>query len=177
MRKSKTTSLIPAEIIERSILFIRGQKIMLDETLAKLYQTETRILTKAVKRNIERFPRDFMFQLTKEEWDTLRSRFGISKPKRGGRRYVPYAFTEQGVAMLSSVLKSKRAIQVNIEIMRTFIRLHRLLASQEKLAHQLQALEKKYDKRFKVVFDVLRQLMTPAEPKHEPIGFHDRKKN
>ena len=185
-KKVISTSLIPAKIIEHSILLIHGQKVLLDETLAELYQTETRILVKAVKRNIKRFPKDFMFQLTKEEWHTLRchfgtpkseclkSRNGISKSKRGGRRYAPYAFTEQGIAMLSSVLRSERAVQVNIEIMRTFVHLRQILASHEQLARKLQTLEKKCDKRFKIIFDVIRQMMTPTESKRRPIGFEDR---
>lgn len=143
---------------------------MLDADLAALYEVETRILTQAVKRNIERFPEDFMFQLNKEEFDNLRSRTVISS--WGGRRYPPYAFTEQGVAMLSSVLRSKRAVQVNVEIMRAFVRLRRMLASNRELAEQLNVLERKYDKQLKLVFDAIRQLMTPPEHgKKRPIGF------
>ena len=156
--------------IERQILLIRGEKVMLDTDLAALYQVETRALTQAVKRNIERFPEDFMFQLSKEEFDHLRSQTVTSS--WGGRRYPPYAFTEQGVAMLSSVLRSTRAVQVNVEIMRAFVRLRRMLASNRKLEEQLNALEQKYDRQFKVVFDAIRQLMAPPEPaKKRPIGF------
>lgn len=173
-KQPKITSLVPAEIIEQSILLIHDQKVMLDERLAKLYQVETKILVRQVKRNINRFPKDFMFQLTKAEWEVLRCQIGTSN--RGGRRYTPYVFTEQGVAMLSSVLRSKRAIQVNIEIMRTFVRLRQIFASHEKLARKLQILEKKYDRRFKIVFDVLRKLMMPPESKHKTIGFQDRQK-
>jgi hypothetical protein len=163
-------SLIPAERIEKAILLIRGQKVMLDADLAVLYGVETGALTRAVKRNLERFPRDFMFRLTNKELANLRCQFGISS-QWGGRRYPPYAFTEQGVAMLSSVLRSKRAVLVNIEIMRAFVRLRRMLASHADLAKKLAALEKKYDEQFKVVFDALRQLMKPPEPKPRRIGF------
>jgi hypothetical protein len=145
---------------------------MLDADLAALYEVTTFNLNKAVKRNIDRFPQDFMFQLTAEEARALRFQLGMSKPTgRGGRRYLPYVFTEQGVAMLSSVLRSKRAVQVNIEIMRTFVRLRQLLASNAQLARKLEALEKKYDAQFRVVFDAIRQLMTPPEPGKRKIGF------
>jgi phage regulator Rha-like protein len=163
---------IPPEHIEQSIVFIKGHKVMLDEDLAELYGVETRILVRNVKRNIERFPAHFMFQLTSEEYDRLRSQIGISKSKRGGRRYLPYAFTEQGVAMLSSVLHSKRAIQVNIAIMDTFVRLRQMLSSHAELARKLDTLEKKYDTQFKAVFDAIRALMTPPVPKRRNIGFH-----
>ena len=170
MEKSKNKFLIPAERIERSIFLIRGQKVMLSIDLADLYGVEPRVLVQAVKRNIDRFPEDFMFQLSKEEFSNLKSQIVISS-WGGLRRATPYAFTEQGVAMLSSVLRSKRAIQVNIEIMRAFIRLRRMLASHAELARKFEALEKKYDAQFKVVFDAIRQLMTPPAPKHRPIGF------
>jgi phage regulator Rha-like protein len=163
-------SLIPVDRIEKAILLIRGQKVMLDVDLAELYGVETKMLVRAVKRNINRFPTDFMFQLSKEEFDNLRFHFGTSS-YWGGRRYPPYAFTEQGVAMLSSVLRSQRAIQVSIEIMRAFIRLRQMLASHVELARKLDALEKKYDAQFKQVFEAIRQLMAPPEPKRRPIGF------
>jgi hypothetical protein len=163
-------SLIPVDRIEKAILLIRGQKVILDADLAALYGVETKMLVRAVKRNINRFPTDFMFQLSKEEFDNLRFHFGTSSVW-GGRRYPPYAFTEQGVAMLSSVLHSQRAVQVNIEIMRTFIRLRQMLASHVELARKLDALEKKYDAQFKQVFEAIRQLMAPPEPKRRPIGF------
>lgn len=144
---------------------------MLDSDLARLYEVETKALVQGVKRNIERFPDDFMFQLTKEEFETLRSQFVTLKQGRGQhRKYLPYAFTEQGVAMLSAVLKSKRAVQVNIEIMRTFVRLRRMVESHDELAQKLDNLEEKYDAQFKVVFDAIRQLMSPPA-KHKPIGF------
>jgi len=161
---------VPVQRIEKSILLIRGQKVMLDTDLANLYGVETRTLTQAVKRNAERFPSDFMFQLTRDEFDSLRSQIVISKGK-GGRRYRPYAFTEQGVAMLSTVLRSKRAVQVNVEIMRAFVRLRQMLAAHKDLAHKLAALEKKYDEQFKVVFDAIRNLMTPIEKPRKKIGF------
>lgn len=164
-------ALIPVELIEKKILLIRGKKVMLDADLAELYQVETFNLNKAVKRNIDRFPQDFMFQLTKQEADSLRFQIGMSKTEgRGGRRYLPYVFTEHGVAMLSTVLNSERAVKVNIEIMRAFVRLRQMLASNAELARKLDALEKKYDAQFKVVFDAIRELMRPLEPKKKKIG-------
>lgn len=164
--------LIPVEIIEKKILLIRGEKVMLDSDLAELYGVKARVLNQAVKRNIARFPDDFMFQLSKEEHDALRSQFVILKRGRGAhRKYSPYAFTEQGVAMLSSVLNSDRAIKVNIEIMRAFVRLRKLISSNTELARKLDALEKKYDAQFKIVFDAIRQLMIPPEKSKRKIGF------
>lgn len=170
--------------IESKMFLIRGQKVMLDEDLAALYEVETKALNRAVKRNLDRFPADFMFQLSAEEFASLRFQYGTSnlrsqidtsneKPAgRGGRRYAPYAFTEQGVAMLSSVLRSERAIQVNIEIMRAFVRLRQMLTTNAELARKLAALEKKYDIRFKAVFEAIHDLMAPAETKKKrPIGF------
>lgn len=178
---ARSRAMVPAERIERSILLIRGHKVMLDEDLAALYEVELKVLNQAVKRNIDRFPEDFMFRLTAEEFDNLRYQSGTStlrsqivtlKTGRGRhRKYLPYAFTEQGVAMLSSVLRSKRAVQVNIDIMRAFVRLRQMLASHADLARKLDALEKKYDAQFKVVFDAIRELMTPPEPKRRTIGF------
>ncbi len=161
------------ERIERAILSIRGEKVMLDNDLAELYGVETGALNRAVKRNLGRFPGDFMFQLTPKEAEILKCQFGISSSGHGGRRRsLPYAFTEQGVAMLSSVLNSERAVAVNIGIMRAFVRLRQMLASNAELARKLAALENKYDAQFKVVFDAIRQLMSPpAKPKRE-IGFH-----
>ena len=142
---------------------------MLDTDLARLYMVETRILNRNVKRNLDRFPADFMFQLDADEADVLRSQNGISN--RGGRRYLPYVFTEQGVAMLSSVLNSKRAVLVNIEIMRTFVRLRQMLSANAELARKLELLERRYDAQFKVVFDAIRDLMSPPPSKKRPIGF------
>ncbi len=168
----KQSPIIPLDTIERAIFFIRGHKVMLDADLAKLYDVTTFNFNKAVKRNLDRFPRDFMFQLTAEEAHALRFQIGMSKRSgRGGRRYVPYAFTEQGVAMLSSVLRSKRAVQVNIAIMRTFVRLREMIASNKELAKCLNELEKKYDAQFKVVFDTIRALMAPADEPQRRIGF------
>ena len=160
---------IPQEIIEQKIFLIRGQKVMLDRDLALLYDVETKILNKAVRRNIERFPSDFMFQLTRDEFDNLKFQFGTSS--WGGTRKLPLVFTENGVAMLSTVLKSKRAIQVNIQIMRTFTKIRKMLASNAQLARKLKALEKKYDEQFAVVFEAIRQLMVPPEKKQRKIGF------
>ena len=164
-------SLIPAERIEQAILLLRGEKVMLSPDLAKLYQVAPRVLVQAVKRNRKRFPADFMFQLSKEEFNNLKSQIVISS-WGGVRRATPYAFTEQGVAMLSSVLNSERAVLVNIEIMRTFVRLRWLLASHAELAKKLEALEKKFDVQFKVVFEAIRQLMIPVPNKKQgKIGF------
>jgi len=161
---------VPRELILQAIHLIRGHKIMLDADLARLYEVETKTLTRAVRRNVERFPEDFMFQLSKEEFDVLRRQSGTSS-EWGGRRYPPYAFTEQGVAMLSSVLRSPRAVRVNIEIMRVFIRLRQMVAAHEELAQRLDKLEKKYDVQFKVVFDAIRQLMAAPAEKQPQIGF------
>jgi hypothetical protein len=158
------------ERIEQRIFLLRGQKVMLSTHLAELYEVEPRVLVQAVKRNLERFPSDFMFQLNAQEFRILKSQFVISS-WGGMRRARPYAFTEQGVAMLSSVLNSKRAIKVNIEIMRAFVRLRQLLASHKDLSRRLDELEKKHDKQFKIVFDAIRELMEPPTPKKRPIGF------
>lgn len=163
------------ERIEQAILWVRGQKVMLSPDLAMLYGVEPRALMQAVKRNQQRFPADFGFQLTPEEVADLKSQNVISSVAGwgGARRAAPYAFTEQGVAMLSSVLRSERAVAVNIEIMRTFVRLRRLLATHADLARKLDALEREYDQQFRAVFDAIRQLMAPPpEPPRPPIGFH-----
>jgi hypothetical protein len=171
-KKMREGSLVPPEVIERRILLLRGHKVMLDSHLAELYEVPTFRLNEAVKRNRRRFPEDFMFRLTKEEAGSLTSQFAMSKPGRGGRRTLPYVFTEQGVAMLSTVLNSERAIAVNIAIMRTFVRLRQILATHKELAARLAALEKKYDQRFKVVFDILKQLMEPPPSPPKPLlGF------
>jgi len=164
-------SLIPHERIEHAIYMIRGHRVMLSPDLAAMYGVETRALVQAVMRNINRFPADFMFQLTPEENTALKSQIVISKG-RGGVRTPPYAFTEQGVAMLSSVLRSQRAVAVNIQIVRTFVKLRQLLATNADLSRRLDALEEKYDKQFRVVFDAIRELMTPPEEPPKPqIGF------
>jgi hypothetical protein len=162
---------VPMERIVGSIVVLRGQKVLLDADLAQLYGVETRILVRNVQRHRERFPEDFMFQLTTEEWAALRSQFGISNDGRGGRRYRPYAFTEQGVAMLSSVLNSPRAVQVNIAIMRAFVQLRGLMASHEELARRLDELETRYDDQFRAVFDAIRELMTPSATSTRKLGF------
>ena len=157
------------EVIEKKILLINGQKVMLDSDLAVLYGVETKALVRAVKRNSERFPDDFMVQLTKEEFDNLKCHFGTSR--WGGRRSLPYAFTENGVAMLSSVLNSKRAIHVNIQIMRTFTKLRDMIASHKDLARKLSELEKKYDSQFQIVFEAIRQILEVEEKPKKKIGF------
>jgi hypothetical protein len=166
----KHNTLIPMEMIEERIYFLRGEKIMLSTDLAHLYQVTPRVLVQAVKRNADRFPGDFMFQLSIDEFRNLKSQI-VTSSWGGMRRATPYAFTEQGVAMLSSVLRSKRAVRVNIEIMRAFVRLRRLLASNEELTRKLAALESKYDVQFKVVFEAIRKLMIPPEPKRRRRGF------
>lgn len=163
--------------VKASIVLLRGHRVMLDAQLATLYGVPTKVLNQAVRRNSERFPDDFMFPLSREEAAALRSQFVTLEngPGSAGRgrysKYQPHAFTEQGVAMLSSVLRSERAVKVNIEIMRAFVRLRSMLASNEELARKVAALEKKYDGQFRVVFDAIRQLMTPPEPARRPIGF------
>lgn len=164
--------------IEGAILLVRGEKVILDADIAALYGVPTKALIRAVKRNAERFPSDFMFQLDRKEMAVLRYQFGTSKvvptsarERWGGRRYRAYAFTEQGVAMLSGVLKSQRAVRVNVEIVRAFVRLRRMLASNAELAEKLEALEQKYDGHFKVVFDAIRRLMAPVRSQPRPIGF------
>jgi hypothetical protein len=176
--KTKHSSPVPVEQIGRSILVLRGHKVLLDEHLAALYGVPTRVLIQAVKRNLARFPEDFMFQLSAAEWAALRSQIVISKIERGGRRYAPYAFTEQGVAMLSSVLNSGRAIAVNIEIMRTFVRMRELLASNKVLAKRFAQLEARLDKKLAehddaitAILSAIRELMNPPPPKRRPIGF------
>jgi hypothetical protein len=161
---------IPAERIEKAIVLVREQKVMLDRDLAELYGVTTGNLNKAVKRNLDRFPPDFMFQLKQEEYESLRFQFGILK-KGQHSKYLPYAFTEQGVAMLSSVLRSKRAVHVNIEIMRAFVRLRQFLSAHKELKQKLEEMEMKYDEQFQVVFEAIRQLMTPPDPPRKRIGF------
>jgi len=160
---------LPPERILHAIHVIRGHKVILDADLADLYNVQTKVLNQAVKRNTERFPKDFMFQLSKDQFEILKSQSVTSS--WGGRRTPPYAFTEQGIAMLSSVLRSSRAVGVNIEIMRAFVQLRRMLATHEGLARKLAKLEQKYDDQFKVVFDAIRQLMTSQKSKKHVIGF------
>ena len=168
------TKLIAVELVASRILEIRGKKVMLDRDLAKLYGVETRILLQAVKRNLHRFPDDFMYQLAREEVTILRSQFVTSS--WGGRRYLPYVFTQEGVAMLSSVLNSERAIQVNILIMRAFVRLREVLLTHKEIITKIESLEKKYsdhDKKIRDIFDAIRQLLEPPKAKERRlIGFH-----
>lgn len=168
-------SLIPQEIIENKIFLIRGKKVMLDKDLATLYGVGTKVLNQAVKRNIERFPDEFMFRLSKQEnSELLRSQF-VTLEKGQYSKYLPYVFTEYGVAMLSSVLNSKKSIQVNIQIIKTFVRLREIIISNKELRQKIEELEKKNEKRFKVIFDVIRRLLEVQ--KKEPagkMGFLDR---
>ena len=162
---------IPIERIENVIYLVRSHKVILDRDLAALYGVETKVLKQAVKRNLDRFPTDFMFELSKEEFENWRSQFVTSKSDKMGLRYPPMAFTEQGVAMLSSVLRSKIAVRVNIEIMRAFVRLREILSTHKELKRKLIALEKKYDEQYQVVFEAIKALMIEEEkPKHK-IGF------
>ena len=174
------------ENIVQLVFFVRGEKVMLDSEFAALYGVEARALNQAVARNRKRFPADFMFQLSAKEYDNIRSQFVtmsgsaranssqlvMSARKHRGRVYRPYAFTEQGVAMLSSVLRSARAVEVNIAIMRTFVQLRRLMDTNRDLARKIEALEKKYDEQFTVVFEAIKQLIAPHEPPRRRIGFH-----
>ena len=169
--------LVPSQVIERRILLIRGDKVMLDTDLSELYGVPTKRLNEQVRRNLQRFPSDFMFQLTNSGTEVLRSQFATLKSGRGKhRKYLPYAFTEQGVAMLSTVLNSDRAIEVNIEIMRTFVRLRKMIATHKHLARKLEELEKKYDSHFRVVFDAIRHLMAQPESRENKIGFRVRER-
>jgi phage regulator Rha-like protein len=172
---AKKRNLTPIEKIEKLIFLVRGQKIMLSTHLAELYGVESRVLVQAVKRNIERFPEDFMFQLSDGEFENLKSQFVISS-WGGMRRAKPYAFTEQGVAMLSSVLRSKRAVQVNIEIMRSFVKLREMLAAHKELDRKLTELERKYDDQFKIVFEAIHQLMAPPDKPKKEIGYTVKEK-
>ena len=166
--------IIPLNTIENEILFIRGQKVMLSAHLAELYGVETRVLNQAVRRNIKRFPEDFMFQLKESETEKLVSQNVIPHKKYFGGS-CPYAFTEQGIAMLSGVLNSDRAVSVNIEIMRAFIRLWKMLVSNVALARKIKSLENKYDEHFKIVFEAIYKLMEPKEKKRRKIGFKREK--
>jgi hypothetical protein len=165
---------LPAERIEKAILLIRGHKVMLDTDLAELYGVTTKRLNEQVRRNLTRFPADFMFQLDGKEASALRSQIATSKGRRGGRRYLPYVFTEQGVAMLSSVLHSERAIEVNIAIMRVFVRLREMMATHKELAFKLVELEERlegHDEQIQNIFEAIRQLMTPPDSPRKKIGF------
>jgi hypothetical protein len=160
--------------IERNVRRLRGHNVMIDADLAALYDVSVKVLNQSVKRNRGRFPSDFMFRLTVQEAGSLRSQIVTSKMGRGGRRTAPYAFTEQGVAMLSSVLRSARAVRVNIEIMRAFVRLRQMLESNTQLAGKLDELERRYDGQFAVVFEAIRELMAAPAPPRRRIGFNPR---
>ncbi len=162
------SNIVPMEMVEKKIMLVRGQKVMLDKDLAELYGVETKVLIQAVKRNLIRFPSDFAFQLNYQEVTNLRSQF-VTSSSWGGRRYLPFVFTEQGVAMLSSVLNSDRAIEVNVEIMRAFVRLRQLLATHKDLAKKLEELENKYDGQFKIVFEAIRRLMLPRQLRRKTV--------
>ncbi len=169
-KSSKSTAIISPKIIEDKILFIREQKVMLDKDLAKLYDVKTEQLTRQVRRNIDRFPKNFLLQLTQEKFKNLICHFGGSS--WGGTRKPPYAFTEHGILMLSSVLNSKRAIQVNIQIMRTFTKIRKLMSEHKDLKYKIEQMEKKYDCQFKIIFETIKKLLeTPIKSK-KPIGFH-----
>ncbi|GMV82337.1 MAG: hypothetical protein AMXMBFR7_35210 [Planctomycetota bacterium] len=173
--KAETVALVPAERIERAILLIRGHKVMLDSDLAELYGVSTGAFNRAVKRNIKRFPADFMFVLTQEEFDNLKCQFGTSS-SWGGRRKIPQVFTEHGAIMAASVLNSQRAIDVSVFVVRAFVRLRELLATHKDLARKLADMEQKYDKQFAVVFQAIRELMeTPEAPAKGKLGFQPRK--
>ena len=172
-KKVSTMHLVPQETIESNIFLLRGKKVMLDRDLARLYEVDTKYLKRQVRRNCNRFPADFMFKLSREEFKNWRCQFVTSNfADKMGLRYPPYAFTEPGVAMLSSVLNSNRAIRVNIQIIRTFIKLREMLMSHAELKRKIEAMEKKYDTQFKVVFDAIRELVMPPERPKRRIGFH-----
>lgn len=173
-KKSEETALVTIDIIERKIYIVREQKVMLDSDLAALYGVETKMLNRAVRRNLERFPEDFMFQLTAEEFECLRFQIGTSNKMRGGRRYLPYVFTEQGVAMLSSVLNSERAVQVNIGIMRAFVNMRKMFLTNEEVSRKFAEMESKlgdHDENFKKVFAAIRFMMNPPDKSDKEIGF------
>ncbi len=165
------TNLLQTEIIQSKIIYLRGQKVMLDRDLAFLYDVQTKALNQAVRRNSDRFPKDFMFQLTKTETTSLRSQF-VTLKQGSHRKYLPFAFTEHGTLMLSSVLNSKKAIEVNIQIMRTFTKLRELMLVHKDLRIKIEEMEKKYDSQFKIVFDALRRLIDPPQKPKRSIGFH-----
>lgn len=162
-----------SEYVQNQIKVIRGRKVILDSDLAALYNVPTKRLNEQVRRNPDRFPEDFMFQLTEVEADSLRSQFATSNTPRGGRRYLPYAFTEHGALMAANVLNNQTAITVSLEIVRTFIRLRQILVVHQDLKRKVEALETKYDSQFRVVFDAVKQLITPPDSKRRRIGIHN----
>lgn len=170
-KENNTLVVIPTDRISNQIFWVRNRKVMLDRDLATLYGTQTKVLKQAVRRNLERFPEDFMFELNKSEFHRWRSQIVTSKKARKGLRYAPMAFTEQGVSMLSSVLNSKRAIMVNIQIIRTFVKLRELLATNEALRKKIEIMEKNYDEKFKIIFDVIKRLLAEESKPKTQIGF------
>lgn len=178
---NKVQKLIPAEVIANKIYLIRGVKVMLDSDLAFLYGVETKLLNRAISRNKNRFPSDFMFQLNEKEFKNLRFQIGTSNLKHGGRRYLPYVFTEHGVAMLSSVLKSKRAVEVNIAIIRTFIKLREILSTHKDFVSEIEKIkleQKNQNQKILSIISIINQMINPPiEEKREPMGFRDRSKN
>ena len=171
---NKSLVKLPVARVESVILLIRGEKVILDSDLAALYGVSTKRLNEQVKRNRNRFPPDFLFRLTKADWGSLMSHPATSKPGRGGRRKLPYAFTEHGAIMAANVLSSERAIQASVQVVRAFVKLRQILSSNAELADRLDSLEKKYDNQFKVVFDAIRELMTPSPAKTKQIGFRPK---
>jgi len=169
-------TLVPVERIASKIYLIRNVKVMLDRDLAELYDVETKALKQAVRRNIDRFPADFMFEMTNTEFEDWRSQFVTSKRDKMGLRYKPMAFTEQGVAMLSSVLRSKRAIQVNVQIMRAFTQLRKMLSTHKELKRKIESMEKKYDEQFQIVFEAIKQLLSEEDKPKKKIGFTVKEK-
>jgi phage regulator Rha-like protein len=169
------SKIVSVDVISEKIFLIRGLRVLLDQDLAQLYGVETKTLIRAVKRNMERFPEDFMFQMTKQEFENLRRHFGTSS-QWGGRRYSPYAFTEQGISMLSSVLKSKQAIEVNIAIMRAFVKLREILSQNKELRAEMKRLEDEVDAQFQAVFEVIRRLMDKTGNPYKITGFRRGKK-
>ncbi len=169
-------AIVKIENIASQVLFVRGEKVLLDFHLAELYEVETRVLKQQIRRNIERFPEDFMFELSKKEWDSLRSQFVTLNTGRGQHsKYLPFAFTEQGIAMLSSVLRSKKAIEVNIAIMRTFVQLRKLMDTNKELATKIEKLETKYDEQFQIVFNAIKKLIHQENEPRKVVGFKVKK--
>jgi len=171
-----TKTVIKIENIASQVLFVRGEKVLLDFHLAELYEVETRVLKQQIRRNIDRFPADFMFELSKKEWDSLRSQFVTLNTGRGQHsKYLPFAFTEQGIAMLSSVLRSKKAIEVNIAIMRTFVQLRKLMDTNKELANKIEKLETKFDEQFQIVFNAIKKLIHQKNEPRKKMGFKTKK--
>lgn len=168
---------IPVERIEQKIIEVRGERVLLDSDLAEIYGVETKMFTRAVRRNFDRFPDDFMFQLDADEFETLRRQFGTSKPGRGGRRYLPYVFTEHGALMAANVLNSPRAVEASVQVIRAFVKMRNLIASNAELSAKISNLEKKYDAQFKIVFDAIKKLMLPPDNPKTKIGFVTAKKS